>query len=588
MIQYKKTNEPELERKSLAQVVEVKEATEGPLHIKFYALAFGNVDSWGDIIAPGACDEWMKGDGADRMALCWQHDMQTVIGKITSKTVDSYGLLCEADVLPTTAGKDAEILLRAGAVKEFSIGYRADQYHYERKAGYDYEIRVLDKITIFEASPVTIAANPKAVLTDAKGANDNNQTKTVMTEQELKALQKALEDATKGHQTMAEELKTAQSELKKAQELATEQKKQIENLDKTAKDQQAKIDALSERLDTPAVAESLKAFIGSFLNAHKDEIEKKMALEGGRIRLETKTINDITTGLINPNYSLSVQQDMEISGARRKRNLFIELLGVAQRTADKLSWVEGETQDQVGYVGENAQNSNKGDSSMKEVQRGYGKLQTSIFISTEVADWYPILLDWAQNEATAALLAKFDTEIFAGANHEGAGTGDSGKIFGIKNNSTPFAAIAPVEKANVADVVFNACEQVANNGYAPEAAAVSPSVYFALRNLKDTTGNYILDRQTDVLCSDNRAVKVYKAYELTGDEIVVMDLSCVKPYAGNSFEFEAVRDADYDRWKFYFRLCGQNKIKKDWKKGLVYVASAATAITALTASAASE
>ena len=97
------------------------------LHIKAYALAFGNIDSWGDIIEPGACDAFLKSAEADRMALCWQHDMRTVIGKITNKGVDEHGMWIEADILDTTAGRDAAVLLKAGAVKEFSIGYRADQ-----------------------------------------------------------------------------------------------------------------------------------------------------------------------------------------------------------------------------------------------------------------------------------------------------------------------------------------------------------------------------------------------------------------------------------------------------------------------------
>ena len=71
--------------------VEVKASGEdGILHIKAYALAFGNIDSWGDIIMPGACDEFLKSEDADRMALCYQHDRRTVIGKITDKGVDDY------------------------------------------------------------------------------------------------------------------------------------------------------------------------------------------------------------------------------------------------------------------------------------------------------------------------------------------------------------------------------------------------------------------------------------------------------------------------------------------------------------------
>lgn len=570
----------QLEFKSLAHDVEVKEVGENDsLRIKFYALAFGNVDSWDDIIAEKACDEFLNSEEADRMALCYQHDWGKVIGRITSKGVDSYGMWCEAEVLPTSVGKDVIVLIRGGALKEFSIGYRALDYHYETRG--EKQVRILDKIHIYEASPVTIAANPKAVLTDAKGAandNNNNNPKTDnMTEQEIKALQDDLAKAKSSQETMA-------AELKAAKEATESQKTQIANLDATAKAQQKTIDELKEKMEKSDAPMDIKAFMRNFIESNKEAIEKKMNQEGGRIKLETKSIVDITTALVNPNLSISLQKDTDISAARRKKNTFIELLGVATRTADKLSWIEGSAQDDVDYVDENALNSHKGDATIGEVQRSYGKLQTSLVISTEVSDWYSMLLDWAQNEATAALLAKFNTEILSGAGAD-TSAATKKKVYGIAGHSTAFSAIDTVKGANVADVIFNMCEQISNEGYNADVAVVSPATYFALRNLKDKNDNYIMDRQNDTLVSDSRVVRVVKGPEMAGKAIVAMDLACVQPYAGNSFEFEAVRDADYDRWKFFFRLAVQNKIKTADKKGIVYVPDYTAAVTALTPSA---
>ena len=160
----------EIQHKTLAHVIEVKanEGDEKTLHIKAYACAFGNVDSWGDIIEPSACDKFLQSEDAGRMKLCYQHDMHEVIGVITDKGVDAIGLWIEADILDTTTGMDVQKLIKAGAVTEFSIGYYADKYRYEKRAGYDYELRILEEITILEVSPVTRAANPKAILLDAK------------------------------------------------------------------------------------------------------------------------------------------------------------------------------------------------------------------------------------------------------------------------------------------------------------------------------------------------------------------------------------------------------------------------------------
>lgn len=156
--------------KSTPAEIEIKAdgQEDGRLHIKAYVLAFGNVDSWGDIIEPTACDAFLKSDNAERMHLCYQHKLDEVIGVITDKGVDGRGMWIEADVLDTTTGQDVQKLIKAGAVKEFSIGYIADEYHFG-KLDDGKEVRYLDAITVWEASPVTRAANPLAVLVDAKG-----------------------------------------------------------------------------------------------------------------------------------------------------------------------------------------------------------------------------------------------------------------------------------------------------------------------------------------------------------------------------------------------------------------------------------
>lgn len=188
------TTMPELLHKQFNARIEHKSDNEdGSLHIKAYVCAFGNIDSYGDIIAPTACDDFLKSEDADRMKLCYQHNSREVIGVITDKKADAIGLLIEADILPTSTGKDVMLLLKSGAVDEFSIGYYADRYHYEKREGYEYDVRVLDAITIIEASPVTRAANPKAILLDAKSDDFQNELKQLPDDQ-LAQLKFAIEE----------------------------------------------------------------------------------------------------------------------------------------------------------------------------------------------------------------------------------------------------------------------------------------------------------------------------------------------------------------------------------------------------------
>lgn len=172
-----------IEYKTVNAAMEVKQEGDH-LHITAYGCAFGNIDSWGDIIEPKACDKFLSSQNRDRCHLCYQHDSAEVIGKITDFKVDETGLLFDADILPTTRGKDAEVLIKSGALNEFSIGYFADKWHMDGKT------RILEDITIVEISLVSRAANTKAVLLDVKSEEGQSAIKE-MTDDQLKATAEA-------------------------------------------------------------------------------------------------------------------------------------------------------------------------------------------------------------------------------------------------------------------------------------------------------------------------------------------------------------------------------------------------------------
>lgn len=156
----------EKELKTIQQEMEIKDAEDKDImHIRAYGSVFGNVDSYGDIVAKGAFDKFLKSQEAGRIKFCFQH--RNVVGKITDMGVDEKGLWFEADVLNTTEGLDVQKLIRAKAINECSIGYFADQYHYEKTGKKEH--RILDAVTVAEISVVARAANPKAVLLSAKG-----------------------------------------------------------------------------------------------------------------------------------------------------------------------------------------------------------------------------------------------------------------------------------------------------------------------------------------------------------------------------------------------------------------------------------
>lgn len=146
--------------------------------IKAFVAIFGNVDLGGDILEPGAF--------ADSIAkklpkVIWHHDWEQPIGTTTmAKEVpagdpslpesirENGGLYVEGQLVAGVQKADeARLLLKAGAIDEFSFGYWVDDGFLDKEGNFH-----LKKVEIFEWSPVLVGMNPKTVLVEAKAKKD--------------------------------------------------------------------------------------------------------------------------------------------------------------------------------------------------------------------------------------------------------------------------------------------------------------------------------------------------------------------------------------------------------------------------------
>lgn len=581
-----------LENKYGPARLEVKEATtEGAiLHIKAYALVFGNVDSWGDIIEAGACDDFLKSADADRMALCWQHDRATVIGKITAKGVDAFGMWIEADILPTTAGNDAAILLKSGAVKEFSIGYRATKYRWEKREGYDYDIRIIEALTVFECSPVTIAANPAAIVVSAKslghesGApqpdekkddnnnSNHNQSSKAMTPEEIKAMRESIEKTV--GEKYASELKAMKDELQAKQEKIEAQEKSIDNLDKSMKALQAKCDDLEKKAETKQQADFFSA-LKAALEAKKDEIKGMLESHRGSFKLEfeVKNVNPLATTQIS-NEAYGVALEPGIHSARMLANAFYNAFAKDTVRATQFNWLEGEFTDNADYVEELAA-ANDDTATVTEKSRLFGKLAAHLRVSSEVADFFEEVYNWARNTAQLKIAAKLDGEIFNGLGADsGAGTSTK-KVYGLKSQATAFTATgAKYATPTIADVILDAQVQALAEGYTLDKVFVSYADFANIRGLKNANGNYMYNEVTGML----NGVAIVPTIRLSADEMMCVDSSVVRIKERPVWELEIVRNAQLDGWDVYVRKAAQTLVKSNDKKGIIWVESIADAI----------
>ena len=133
-----------------------------------YLSAFGNEDSYGDVVDPGAYTKTIADRSADNpLPMLWQHYSDEPIGVYTRLAEDDYGLYTEFKLaMGTQRGREAFELAQMKAVKGQSIGFTTI------KDVIDGGVRRLKELKLWEGSLVTFPANELATVTGLKGAGD--------------------------------------------------------------------------------------------------------------------------------------------------------------------------------------------------------------------------------------------------------------------------------------------------------------------------------------------------------------------------------------------------------------------------------
>lgn len=147
---------------------EVKELTDEGM-VEGYAAVFGNVDSGGDKIMPGAFVEGLRkaARGGRTIKMLWNHNPDQPIGVWEDLAEDAKGLWGKGRlVLDVPKAREVHSLMKAKALGGLSIGYKTDVSEWEGP------VRLLKSVTLYEVSPVTFPMNEKAKITAVKGAED--------------------------------------------------------------------------------------------------------------------------------------------------------------------------------------------------------------------------------------------------------------------------------------------------------------------------------------------------------------------------------------------------------------------------------
>lgn len=130
------------------------------------ASVYGVIDSYGDVVMPGAFTKTLAERGSEIVVLS-QHDPTNSIGK--AQLADSADALLITDgrlELELASARDEYIRLKSGLITGISIGYVT------RDARFEQGVRQLTEIDLWEVSLVTFPANDFARVTGVKANAD--------------------------------------------------------------------------------------------------------------------------------------------------------------------------------------------------------------------------------------------------------------------------------------------------------------------------------------------------------------------------------------------------------------------------------
>ena len=129
-----------------------------------YGSVFGNVDAYGEVVAPGAFAESIKRikSSGDPLPMLWQHHSWEPIGGYDADALaeDAHGLKVAGWLMieDIPLAKQAHALMKRRVVKGLSIGYYVEDESFNDKTG----VLTLKKLDLREISPVTFPANDLA------------------------------------------------------------------------------------------------------------------------------------------------------------------------------------------------------------------------------------------------------------------------------------------------------------------------------------------------------------------------------------------------------------------------------------------
>lgn len=164
---------PVFKTNTAPQLVCSKRDEPGSGYVEGYLSVYGNIDSDGDIMCPGAFSKSIREVvPAGKAPLLVKHftqggDVMDAVGLITDAREDSIGLWIHADFCPDAKSQEVRMKADFGIVKNMSVGFFPIRWEEAKREdnsfGYDFK-----ECALMEGTLTLFPANERAAITAAK------------------------------------------------------------------------------------------------------------------------------------------------------------------------------------------------------------------------------------------------------------------------------------------------------------------------------------------------------------------------------------------------------------------------------------
>lgn len=188
--QFRKKREAEIEEnamltRSISTELNLCSSDDGEGTFEGHAAIFGKLNSFDEIVVPGAFKKSLRARSKHKVKMLRQHQQGMIIGVWEEIREDAEGLFVKGRLLTEIqSAKETLILLKAKALDGLSIGFRTIKEEFDHKK----KTLNLLEIDLFEISLVAIPAQANALVTSVRAMSPEELT----TKREL---ENALRDA---------------------------------------------------------------------------------------------------------------------------------------------------------------------------------------------------------------------------------------------------------------------------------------------------------------------------------------------------------------------------------------------------------